>query len=261
MPRQSTIAHLGVAWRDSAARNVSDSESGLLTLRRMSAHTHNLSTLGCQVSVPAPIRVAIADDHAVVRAGYRRLLELEPRLRVVAEFDNGESAYIWLTKYPADVLILDLSMPGRGGLANLLRLRQRVPELRVLVFTMHDSPVLAEQVIKAGANGYMTKSSPPESLVEAVLQIATGGHPLSADIKAALDEKESGGMHKQLSPREFDIFLLLARGLAVEQIASQRSLSVKTAANYQTIVRHKLGLNSALEMYRYALAFGLLTGA
>ncbi|MEO8780134.1 MAG: response regulator transcription factor [Rhodanobacter sp.] len=221
----------------------------------------NLPVQASQAAEPSTIRVAIADDHAVVRTGYSRLLELEPGLQVVAEFGDGESAYAWLSENIVEVLILDLSMPGRGGLATLLRLHQRVPELRVLVFTMHDNPQLAAQAIRAGASGYLTKSSAPELLVEAVLQIAAGGRPLSAGIETALGKKEGERAHRRLSPREFDIFLLLARGGSVEEIASQRCLSVKTAANYQTIVRHKLGLNSALEMYRYAQACGLLVDA
>jgi DNA-binding NarL/FixJ family response regulator len=204
------------------------------------------------------LRVVIADDHAVVRAGYRRLLELEPGLQVVAEFADGESAYLWLSHHPADVLILDLSMPGQGGLATLQRLHRRVPQLRVLIFTMHDSPVLAAQLFRAGAAGYLTKSSPPESLIDALHKVAAGEQVLSADIAAAMRKGEDDLAHRQLSPREFDVFLLLAQGVAVEQIASQRCLSVKTAANYQTIVRQKLGLNSALEMYRYAQTRGLL---
>ncbi|MBB6241108.1 response regulator transcription factor [Rhodanobacter sp. MP1X3] len=210
-------------------------------------------------SIKPTLRVVIADDHAVVRTGYRRLLELEPGLQVIAEFADGESAYLWLVEHPADVLILDLSMPGQGGLATLQRLHQRLPRLRVLIFTMHDSPALAAQLLKAGASGYLTKSSPPESLIDAVHQVAAGEQVLSADIAAAMRKGEGDLPHKQLSPREFDVFLLLAQGMAVEQIASQRCLSIKTAANYQTIVRHKLGLNSALEMYRYAQTCGLLT--
>src|SRR6185312_1185536 len=111
-----------------------------------------------QRSDAAPLRIAIADDHAVVRTGYRRLLELDGRMRVVAEFGDGESAYQWLCANDADVLILDLTMPGRGGLATLQRLRQRLPALRVLVFTMHESAELAEQTLRVGAAGFITKS-------------------------------------------------------------------------------------------------------
>ncbi len=210
-----------------------------------------------------PLKIAIADDHAVVRSGYRRLLELDETVEVVAEFADGESAYRWLSDHRADILILDLSMPGRGGLATLQRLRHRVPQLRVLVFTMHDSPALAAQALHLGASGYVTKSSPPESLIDAVRRVGEGGCALSAEIAGALQASTDAGAlpHKQLSPREFDLFLLFAGGVGVEQIAADRCLSVKTVANYQTTIRHKTGLGNALEMYRYAQEHGLLQGS
>lgn len=204
-----------------------------------------------------PLRIAIADDHAVVRTGYRRLLELDGRMRVVAEFADGESAYQWLSANEADVLILDLTMPGRGGLATLQRLRQRLPDLRVLVFTMHESAELAGQTLRLGAAGYVTKSSAPESLVLAVHEIAAGGRPVSPEIAHALDATEPAAPHAALSSREFEIFLLLARGDSVDAIASARCLSAKTVANYQTSIRQKTGLATSLEMYRYAEAHGL----
>ena len=205
-----------------------------------------------------PLRIAIADDHAVVRAGYRRLLELDGRMRVVAEFADGESAYQWLCANEADVLILDLTMPGRGGLATLQRLRQRLPALRVLVFTMHESAELAGQTLRIGAAGYITKSSAPESLVVAVHEIAAGRRPVSPELAGALDDTAASAPHAALSPREFEIFLLLARGDGVEAIAASRCLSVKTIANYQTSIRQKTGLGSSLEMYRYAETHGLV---
>ena len=206
----------------------------------------------------SPLRVAIADDHAVVRTGYRRLLELYGRVRVIGEFADGESAYRWLCTNEADVLILDLTMPGRGGLATLQRLRQRLPELRVLVFTMHESAELAGQTLRLGAAGYITKSSAPESLVVAVHEIAAGGRPVSPEVASALAETEAAAPHAMLSPREFEIFLLLARGDSVEAIASSWCLSAKTIANHQTTIRQKTGLASSLEMYRYAEAHGLI---
>lgn len=212
-------------------------------------------------SIARPLRIAIADDHAVVRAGYRRLLELDARMQIVAEFGDGESAYRWLTTHDADVLILDLSMPGQGGLATLQRLRVRAPDLRVLIFTMHESADLASQALRIGASGYITKSSPPESLVAAVHDVIDGGQPVSPDIARVLSGPKSGALHDALSPREFEIFLLLARGDGVEQIAASRWLSTKTIANYQTAIRQKTGLASSLEMYRYASAHGLLPSA
>jgi len=215
---------------------------------------------GAPAPLKHPLRIAIADDHAVVRTGYRRLLELDDRVHVVAEFGDGESAYRWLSANSADLLILDLTMPGRGGLATLQRLRHRVPRLRVLIFTMHESSDLAAQALRIGACGYITKSSPPESLVAAVHEVAAGNHPISGEIARALAqvEQRTTPAHLQLSPREFEIFLLLAEGASVEQIASSRWLSAKTVANYQTAIRQKTGLGSSLDMYRYAEAHGLV---
>jgi DNA-binding NarL/FixJ family response regulator len=209
-------------------------------------------------STSAALRIAIADDHAVVRAGYRRLLELDERMRIVAEFCDGESAYRWFSSNAADVLILDLTMPGHGGLATLQRLRQRAPALRVLIFTMHESAELAAQALRIGAAGYITKSSPPESLVAAVRDVAAGGQPVSPDVARALPNASRDDARDALSSREFEIFLMLARGDSVEDIATSRCLSAKTIANYQTSIRQKTGLGSSLEMYRYAEAHGLL---
>lgn len=201
----------------------------------------------------APIRIAIADDHAVVRTGYRRLLELEPGLAVAAEFADGEAAYQWLGRNALDVLILDLSMPGRGGLETLTRLRARSLDTAVLIFSMHDAPDMVRQVLAAGAAGYVTKSSPPEVLVEAVREIFRGRRYLSADVARALREAEAGGNpDRDLSPREFEIFRLLAQGEDVADIARRLCLSEKTVFNYQTAIRQKTGLNSILDMHRYA---------
>ncbi|WP_455281861.1 response regulator transcription factor [Cupriavidus necator] len=211
--------------------------------------------------VTESIRVAIADDHAVVRTGYRRLLELEAGVEVVAEFGDTDVAYQWLTQHEADVLILDLTMPGRGGLETVQRLKMRLPELRVLVFSMHDSPALVAQVLRAGARGYLTKSSPPDALVDAVHEVMRGGQPLSADVRDSLRlaPGQSGDRrHLDLSPREFEVFRLLAQGRSVDEIALQMFLSLKTVANYQTMLRKKMQLNNTLDMHRYAQQHKLL---
>lgn len=211
------------------------------------------------------LRVALADDHAVVRAGYRRLLELEPELAVVAEFADSEATYQWFAERAAadggaEVLVLDLSMPGRGGMETLRRLKARQPQLRVLIFSMYDNPAVVSQALRAGADGYVTKSSPPETLVAAVYRAARGELALSADVAGGLDDLASRprALHLELSPREFDIFRLLASGASVDEIAAKLFLSVKTVANYQTAIRQKTGLNSALEMFRYVGEHGLL---
>ena len=206
------------------------------------------------------IRVMLVDDHAVVRAGYRRLLEMESDLFVVAECADADAAYDALQRQPVsagplvDVVVLDLSMPGRSGLDLLRRLTLRWPSLRVLVFTMHDSAAMVSQCLRAGAAGFVTKSSQPEELVLAVRQVMGQGIVLSDDIAAAaravLEDVERPP-HANLSPREFDVLRYLVDGLAVDEIAERLTLSTKTVANYQTMIRQKLGVANAVEMLRY----------
>jgi DNA-binding NarL/FixJ family response regulator len=204
-----------------------------------------------------PVRIALVDDHAVVRAGYHRLLELEDDLAVVAEYADAESAYNALARNGGegvDLLVLDLSLPGRSGLDLLRRLSVRCPALRILVFTMHDSAALVGQCLRAGAAGYITKSSAPELLVDAVRRAARGEVPLSPDVAAAAD---SPAPHLQLSAREFDILQGLVAGRSVDEIARTLSLSAKTVANYQTLIRQKLGVGNAVELLHYAREHGI----
>lgn len=211
------------------------------------------------------LRIALIDDHAVVRTGYRRLIELEPDLDVVAEYAEADTAYAQLTRdtaCPIDLLVLDLSMPGRSGLELLRRLKLRWPALPVLVFTMHDSAAMVGQCLRAGAAGFVTKSSPPELLVDAVRRAARGETPLSPDIaEAAHEAREAGALppHLDLSTREFDILQQLLVGRSVDEIAQSLYLSAKTVANYQTLIRQKLGVGNAVELMRYARAHGLTT--
>lgn len=207
------------------------------------------------------LNIALADDHAVVRTGYRRLLELEPGMAVVAEFGDCDSTYRWFADSANDgrvaVLVLDLSMPGRGGLETLTRLKARQPGLKVLVFSMHDSPAMVSQALQAGADGYLTKTSPPEDLIDAVLAVAQGRRHLCPEATQALASQTSRPAHTELSPREFEIFRLLAQGLAVEDIAQRLYVSAKTVSNHQTTIRQKLSLATSLDMYRYAEQHGL----
>jgi len=210
----------------------------------------------------ATIRVMLVDDHAVVREGYRRLLALETDMQVVAEFADADSAFEALQRMPdlANVMVLDLSMPGRSGLDLLRRLSQRWTRLRVLVFTMHDSPAMVAQALRAGAIGFVTKSSPPEDLVAAVRHAARGQTVLSADIAAASGAAGEPPPHVGLSPREFDVLRHLLEGAPLDDIAERMGLSTKTVANYQTILRQKLGVANAVEMVRYAQQYGLMPG-
>ena len=221
---------------------------------------HPASGGGVAGTAAPRLRIALADDHAVVRAGYRRLLELEPEIDIVAEYGDAEQAYAALTGAAGDgvdLLVLDLSMPGRSGLELLRRLQLRRPALRVLVFTMHDSAAMLEHCLRAGAAGFVTKSSAPEVLVDAVQRAARGAPALSPDMQAIADAASGGPPHRALSSREFDILTQLVAGRGVEEIAQTLRLSAKTVANYQTQIRQKLGVNGAVELLRYAKEHGL----
>ncbi len=204
------------------------------------------------------VRVLLVDDHAVVRAGYKRYLELDPTVQVVGEADSGELAYGMLAQTPADVVVMDLSMPGQGGLESMRRIMQRYPEQRVLVFTMHENAALALQALRAGASGYLTKSMPPERMVDAIHQVMRGEKTISDDLVSAVAEAEKESPpHLQLAPREFEIFRLLANGQTVDDIGQRLHLGTKTVANYQSSIRQKLGVYTPIELHQYAKRYGL----
>jgi DNA-binding NarL/FixJ family response regulator len=211
--------------------------------------------------VSVPLRIGLVDDHAVVRSGYRRLIELEDDLAVTAEFVDAESTYAALTApgpCPVDLLVLDLSLPGQSGLELLRHLTQRLPSLPVLVFTMHESGALVQQCLRAGAAGFVTKSSEPGMLLDALRRAARGEIALSDDVVPSTGDAAEAP-HTALSVREFDIFQRLVVGHDVERIARTLHLSAKTVANYQTEIRRKLGVGNAVELVRYARVHGIAT--
>jgi len=197
-----------------------------------------------------PLRVMLVDDHAVVREGYRRLLEVEPGMEVDAEHGDADAAIDALEQGALpDVMVLDLSMPGRSGLEVLRHVTQHAPGVAVLVFTMHASPALVKQALRAGARGFVTKSSEPQWLVQAVRRVAGGECPvLSPDVAHAAGD----GAPPRLSPRELEVLHLLVQGCAVDEIGQRMNLSHKTVANYQTLIRQKLGASTGIELLRAA---------
>ena len=211
----------------------------------------------------APWRLAIADDHAIVRMGYRRLLEDESDLQVVAEYGDAESAWNDLsTRAPGEVqvLILDLSMPGRSGLDLLKPLREAQPDLKVLIFTMHDTEALRAQCIRAGAAAFVGKGSDPECLLQAVRQVVRSldGPPTSRAPIRASATPEGSALHHQLTPREHQALLHLLAGCPLDRVAQTMGVSDKTVSNYQTAIRQKLGVSGAVELIRYGQAHGLM---
>jgi two-component system, NarL family, invasion response regulator UvrY len=200
---------------------------------------------------PQGIRIMLVDDHAIVRSGFRRLLEQQPDCHVVAEAADAERAYKLFVEHEPDVVVLDLSMPGLSGLDTIRRIIGRQPAARILVFSMHEDAAVAERAIQLGACGYVTKSSAPETLALAVIEVAAGRLALSPDIAQALAIlKVTGNVDplSVLSPREFEIFRLLAGGYSVIAIAGLLSLSGKTVANYHSLIKQKLGIASDVEL-------------
>jgi two-component system, NarL family, invasion response regulator UvrY len=208
-----------------------------------------------------PVRVMLVDDHAVVRAGFRRLLEQEADIRVVAEADSGERAHLLYVEHAPDVLVLDLSMPGVSGFEIIRRITERQGDAKILVFSMHEDASLAVRAIQLGARGYVTKSNAPEVLVTAVAAVAAGKLFLSDDVcKSIAVLKLTGDDNpiKALSAREFEIFRLLVTGRPATEIASMLNLSAKTVANYHTLIKQKLNIGSDVELVLLALRHALL---
>jgi two-component system invasion response regulator UvrY len=208
-----------------------------------------------------PIRIMLVDDHAVVRAGFRRLLEQEAGIRVIAEAESGERAYLLYVEHTPDVVVMDLSMPGVSGFEIIRRITERQPTAKILVFSMHEDASLAVRAIQLGARGYVTKSNAPEVLATAVVEVAAGKLFLSDDVaKSIAILKLTGDDNpvKALSAREFEIFRLLVTGRAATDIAKILNLSTKTVANYHTLIKQKLHSDSDVELVLLALRHNLL---
>jgi two-component system invasion response regulator UvrY len=214
------------------------------------------------MNAAARIKVLLADDHAVVRAGYRFLLSYNPDIEVVAEAGDGQEALQLLERLQPDVLVLDLTMPGMHGLEVLHQIKARRSGSRVLVFTMHENPAFVEQALQSGASGYLSKNSDPETLVAAIRSIAAGKPYVDAAIAQNMvvqQTRERGSLFEGLTNREFQILCLFAEGCSVDEIASRLNLSSKTIANYLTLIKDKLQVGSAQELVRLAISKGLVS--
>jgi two-component system, NarL family, invasion response regulator UvrY len=206
-----------------------------------------------------PISVLLVDDHAVVRAGYRRLLENDRRVVVVGEAANSAEALSRDRELAPDVIVLDIALPGVSGIETLRRLVARRPGARVLVFSMYEDAIYATRAFKAGALGYVSKSSAPELLVEAVRFVAAGRQYVSPDVHRAMSasSSQSPALAQLLSTREFEVLRLLTRGCGMNQIGEQLGISPKTVANLQSSIKQKLGANTALQLMIIARQAGL----
>jgi len=208
------------------------------------------------------IKVILVDDHAVVRAGFRMLLSAEANIDVIAEAERGEAAcQLYLEQQP-DVMVLDLSMPGIGGLESIRRICNRDSGAKILVFSVHDEMVYVDRAMNAGAKGYITKNSAPDILVTAIQKIAAGEiyieRALMKNMPAQNSETDYKTIVDSLSAREFDVFLLLAKGFTGHKIADELCLGYKTVANYGTRIRSKLNVSSVAELARIAMVLGVM---
>ena len=209
------------------------------------------------------VGVLLVDDHAVVREGYRRLLERDDGLTVVAEASCAADALRLDAELRPDVIVLDIALPGVSGIEVLRRILSRRKDARVLMFSMYQDGIYATRAINAGACGYLSKASAPDLLVEAVRSVAAGQRYVSPDVEAAISRQSphANQLAEALSTRELEILRLLTQGYGVEEIGERLGLSPKTAANHQSSIKQKLGANSALQLILIAQQFGLISGA
>ena len=205
--------------------------------------------------------IVLVDDHVVVRAGVRRLLEQEPLFEVIGEAESGEKAYQIFGELKPDVMVMDLSMPGMGGLEAIRRILMRYEKTKILVLSMHEDLSFANQALKLGAKGYLTKNTLADDLVKSIETVTQGDVFLSDEIAKKMAMQSISGNQDpvhELSAREFEIFRLLAEGLDIDAIASTLNISSKTVSNYQTMIKQKLDINTPIELIRYAIKVGVI---
>lgn len=203
------------------------------------------------------IRIVLADDHTIVREGLKQLLAAAGDLEVVGEAEDGFAVMERVRALDFDLLLLDMSMPGKSGIDLIKHVKAEKPKLRILVLSMHEEHQYAVRAIRAGASGYLTKESASRQLVEAIRKVAAGGAFISGAVAeqlalAAMPDAQ-GAPHEALSDREFQVFRMLAEGKSISDIAERLNLSVKTVSTHKANILHKMGLASTADLVRYAL--------
>lgn len=208
----------------------------------------------------APLRLLLADDHAIMREGLKQLLALAPDITVVAEAEHGQQVLDRLQETEIDLLMLDLNMPGPAGEDMVARLRARHPTLRMLVLSMHKEPQIAQRALRAGADGYITKDQHPEVLLQAIRRVAGGGRFIDPGLaeRMVFETTSTGAAHEGLTDRELQVLRMIAKGLRVNDIAEQLCISNKTVSTHKARLMEKIGAGSTAELVRYALANGLI---
>jgi two-component system, NarL family, invasion response regulator UvrY len=207
------------------------------------------------------IRVVIADDHPLVRAGLRQVLADEPEIEVVGEAADGDETVAVLRATEPDVVLLDITMPGAPFPGLLRLLRSAFPRVEVLIVTMHGEDQFAVRALKEGAAGYLTKQQPPQEVINAIKQIAGGGRYLTAAVAeraaAALDGNAPRLPHERVSRREYEVLCMIGLGKSVKQIAIELGVSPKTVSTHRARLLRKMRLKTSAELIRYVLQYGL----
>jgi DNA-binding NarL/FixJ family response regulator len=210
-------------------------------------------------------RIVVADDHTIVREGLKQILAGAEDFEIVGEARDGHEVMARVRELAFDLLLLDMSMPGKSGIELIKQVRAEKPKLKILVLSMHEEHQYAVRAIRAGASGYLTKESASRQLVEAIRKVAGGGAFISSEVAQELalgampDAK--GPLHATLSDREFQVFLMIASGKAISDIAENLNLSVKTVSTHKANILQKMNMSTPGELIRYALAHKLVEGA
>ena len=208
------------------------------------------------------IRILIADDHKIVREGLKQILSGESGFTVAGEAANGLEALKQLREQAFDVLLMDMSMPGRSGIELIKQIKSKKPKLAILVLSMHKEEQYAVRALKAGALGYLTKESAPDQLVAAIRKVAGGGAFISSGVAERL-ALELGGNHDAaphmlLSDREYQVFRMMASGITIGGIANELSLSIKTVSTHKTRILQKMKMTNGAELIHYAIRHQLV---
>jgi DNA-binding NarL/FixJ family response regulator len=191
----------------------------------------------------------IVDDHEIVRSVIKRLVENNAKLNIVADLGSGEEAYHFLQKNTVDLVIMDISMPGKGGIETTNQIKKRFPKIKVLMLSMHDNSMIIDKAMKAGANGYILKNDLSDDLLDAIEKVMNNEIIISASVdRNDFDDSKI----KDLNNKEFEIFKSIASGEELLSIAKKLNISYKTAANYQTSIKQKLNIKNTLDFYNLA---------
>jgi DNA-binding NarL/FixJ family response regulator len=208
------------------------------------------------------IRIVLADDHTIVREGLKQLLAADGQIAIVGEAQDGHEALARVRELEFDVLLLDMSMPGKSGIELIKQVHAEKPKLRILILSMHEEHQYAVRAIRAGASGYITKESASRQLVAAIRKVAGGGAFISSEVAEQLALGAMPGApvkpHETLSDREFQVFRMIAEGRSVTEIAERLNLSVKTVSTHKANILQKMNMSNANELIRYALTHRLI---